>query len=368
MRIAIDARLYGPEFTGLGRYTMNLVDELCKIDRENQYFLLLRQKYYKKLSVPENFNKVRAEFPIYSFQEQILLALILNKIKADLTHFPHLNVPVLYGRKFIVTIHDLIMQKQGSEASTLPFPVYYLKRVPFKYTAYIATKRSQKIICPSKTVKKEIIKFYDTPEEKVSVTYEGVDKRIMYKGPQVRSHGRFFFYVGNAYPHKNLKFLIKAIKILNKSLSEEVELFIRTDKNEFRERLERYAKKIDATMHVDFVNRLSDKKLGELYKSSIAFVFPSMSEGFGLPGLEAIHNQTILLASDTPVFREVYGDSAIYFDLEDVDDLVDKMRIVQQMDENQRNSQIRRSQSLLEKYSWKKMAQETLEIYKSMEH
>ena len=363
MKVAIDARLYGTEFTGLGRYTMNLVDSLADIDSKNQYSILLRDKYYKKLKLPKNFSKFRAEFPIYSFQEQFYLPVLLNKLSPDITHFPHLNVPVLYGRRFIVTIHDIIMQKQGRQASTLPFPVYYLKRFPFKYTAHFAVKRSEKIICPSKAVKQEIIDFYKVPEGKIMVTYEGAGKNIKFDKDSKTDHGKYFFYVGNAYPHKNLKTLIKALKELNKGLDEEVEMFIRTDKNEFRERLERYAKQIDAMKHVDFVNRLSDSELGELYHKSLAFVFPSFTEGFGLPGLEAIQNRTLLAASDIPVFKEVYGDNALYFDPNDHKDLVKAMRKVLSLSKNERQKRIKESQTLLKSYSWRKMAQETRKVY-----
>lgn len=364
MKIAIDARLYGTEFTGLGRYTKNLVDQLAELDKKNRYFVLLRKNYYKRLGLPRNFKKIEADFPIYTFQEQIKLPFLLNNLKPDLTHFPHLNVPVLYGRKFIVTIHDIIMQNQGREASTLPFPVYYFKRFPFKYTSYFAVKRSEKIICPSKAVKEEIVGHYKIARNKIKVTYEGVDTDLMNR-KKVKEVKRYFLYVGNAYPHKNLKFLIQAIKELNQVIDNEYELYIRTDKNMFRQRLEKYVKEIKAQNHVKFINRVTDEELSKLYMESTAYVFPSLTEGFGLPGLEAIQNDTLLLASDTKVFREVYGKYAIYFDPRDPTDLINKLKKVIDMKEKERSNKIQISKEIIKKYSWEDMVKQTIKIYNS---
>ncbi len=366
MKIAIDARLYGTEFTGLGRYTMNLVNELASLDKKNSYFILLRKDYYNKLKLPPNFRKIEADIPIYTLREQIILPLFLNKLNADIVHFPHLNVPIMYNKKFIVTVHDIIMQKQGKSASTLPLPIYLLKRLPFKLIFYHTINRSQKIITATNTVKQEITSYYNNSENKIEVIHHGVDKVIKKKVSKKISKDKYFLYVGNAYPHKNLKFLVKAIDEFNKGSDERVKLFIRTDKNEFRNRLERYVNKIKAAKYVKFLNRVSDEELGKMYNNSVAYVFPSLTEGFGLPGLEAIYNDTLLLAANTPVFREVYRDQAIYFDPYDTSSLVNKMKYILDMSDKDRIKRVKKSKSLLKIYSWEKMAKETLNVYETM--
>lgn len=366
MKIAIDARLYGTENTGLGRYTMNLVDELVRIDHENKYFLILREKYFTELSLPANFSKIEADFPIYTFQEQLLLSPLLKKIQPDIVHFPHFNVPFSFNKKYIVTVHDIIMQKQGRDASTLSVPLYYMKRFPFKYIAYHAVNQAEMIICPSKTVKKELQDFYNISEEKISVVYEGVDTHIRQVKSSKNKYDRYFLYIGNAYPHKNLRFLIKCIEQLNKENEKKVKLLIRTDENDFRKKLENYVKQNKSDKYIKFLDFVSDEELADLYQNSIAYVFPSFSEGFGLPGLEAIQNNTVLLASDIPVFKEVYENSAIYFDPKDSKDLINKLKKVLDMDKSRRLSHIKRSQKILKKYSWTRSAEETIKIYKSV--
>ena len=116
MRVIIDARLYGPKHTGNGRYTQNLIKELNKVDTKNKYYVLLRKENYDKLTFSQNFTKILADFKHYSFEEQFKLPFVLNKVKPDLVHFPHFNIPLFYFGKYIVTIHDLIMHKFTSGA------------------------------------------------------------------------------------------------------------------------------------------------------------------------------------------------------------------------------------------------------------
>jgi glycosyltransferase involved in cell wall biosynthesis len=115
---------------------------------------------------------------------------------------------------------------------------------------------------------------------------------------------------------------------------------------------------------VRFIGYVSDRKLFGLYKDAQAFIFPSLSEGFGLPGLEAMASGTPVLASDIPVFREVYSDAVLYFNPEDVDDIANKiMQIL--TDKNLRAALVLKGKSHIRKYSWRKMAKETKDIYES---
>ena len=95
MRIVIDARMYGLEHAGIGRYISCLIDEIAQLDKKNDYFILLRKKYYQKLHLKNNrFKKILVNYPHYSFREQLLLPLQLIKLRPDLVHFPHFNVPI----------------------------------------------------------------------------------------------------------------------------------------------------------------------------------------------------------------------------------------------------------------------------------
>jgi glycosyltransferase involved in cell wall biosynthesis len=174
MKIVIDARLYGPKDTGIGRYTQKLVENLVKIDKKNSYVILLRKDNYETLNFPNNWTKVLSDIKHYTFEEQFKLPFILYKVKPDLVHFPHFNIPILYFGKYLVTIHDLIMHKfKSGTATTRKFPIYQIWRIGYNVAFIKAVYGSKKIIVPAKAVKDEVVNYYKINPKKVEVTYEG---------------------------------------------------------------------------------------------------------------------------------------------------------------------------------------------------
>ncbi len=369
MKILIDARLYGSENAGLGRYLNNLISELSKIDSGNEYVLLLRKRYFDLLKLPGNWKKVLADFRHYSFKEQVMLSGLIKKENPDLVHFPHFNVPISYKGKYVVTIHDLLMHTQkGLPATTLPAPIYFLKRFGYRLVFDTAVKNSLAVIVPSLAVKNDLIKEYKGVSEKVYVTYEGVDEKIL-NTDTIKIDSPYFVYVGNAYPHKNLKRLIQAITLLNVNhdvhtgRDEKIILAIASARNVFTSRLEKMADELKAKDFVRFLGPVPDEQLGSLYKNSLGFVFPSLSEGFGLPGLEAMNAGTLVLASEIGVFKEIYGEHAIYFNPLDFSSIEKSMKNVIEMEDSKRKNLIAEGQKFAKRYSWAKMAKETLKIY-----
>lgn len=173
----------------------------------------------------------------------------------------------------------------------------------------------------------------------------------------------YFVYTGNAYPHKNLERLVQAIVILNKKTS--VSLKISSSRGIFTERLENIIKKNNATKYVEILGYVPDSKIKDLYKKSVGFVFPTLSEGFGLPPKEAIEAGTLAVVSDIPVLKEVYEDSVTYFDPYSIGSIAKSLEEVLKMPKKEREEKIKYAQKFLNKYSWQKMAKETLKIYES---
>ena len=157
MVIGIDARLYGLEHAGIGRYIMHLVEELQRLDQTNDYILFLRKNYYPALKLPRRWTKILADIPHYTLAEQILMPRLIRSAQVDLMHFPHFNVPLLYRGPFIVTIHDLLWHDfKGFQVTTLN-PIMYL----FKYGGYrlgvnLALVRGRPILAPRFWVKHEL--------------------------------------------------------------------------------------------------------------------------------------------------------------------------------------------------------------------
>ena len=173
MRIGIDGRFYGVEGKGIGRYTQKLISHLEKIDQVNDYFIFLRKENIDLYqSQNSHFHKVLAPYQWYSLSEQIFFPFKLYQYHLDIVHFLHFNVPLLYFKKFIVTIHDLIIHQSSLNASKHNFLVFYFKKFAYKIIIRNAILKSQKIIAVSNFTKQEILKNYKIPRKKIVVIYE----------------------------------------------------------------------------------------------------------------------------------------------------------------------------------------------------
>ena len=376
MKIGIDCRIYGPKHTGIGRYVQNLVENLLIQDKENEYVLFINKDSENdfenlKLKIKNSFQISNCKFQIvftdvshYSLQEQLLLPKLIKKQKVDLMHFPHFNAPVFYGGKYVVTIHDLIKHlSKGPSTTTRCTALYWLKYLGYKIVFKQAVKRAEKIITPSQYVKDELIKLYKVGADKVIVTYEGVDNKFQantkYKIPNTKYKIKnpFLLYVGSVYPHKNIERLIEAVKLIDKKL------VIVCARNVFRDRLNNFIAQNSAEDLVTFTGYVSNDELARLYQEAEAFVFPTLSEGFGLPGLEAMSLGCPVICSDISVLKEVYKNAAVYFNPLDSKDVAEKIKLVIS-DKEILEKLKKQGLELVKEYSWQKMAQETLKIYK----
>lgn len=177
---------------------------------------------------------------------------------------------------------------------------------------------------------------------------------------------KYFVYTGNAYPHKNLERLVQAFVLLNKDRKEKVVLKISSSRNIFVERLNKLIQKYNAEDYVKLMGFVKDEEIADLYKNSIAFVFPTLSEGFGLPPMEAINAGTFAVMSDIPVLKEVYQDTVDYFDPFDVHSIKEALLKTLSLSNDVRDKKIKAVKKFLKRYSWNKMARETLAVYESL--
>jgi len=365
MKIGIDCRLW--DETGVGRYIRNLVLNLQKLDKENEYILFVLSKNYKEinsqLSTP-NFQLVVADIPWHSVKEQIKFPQILNRENLDLVHFPYFSVPIFYNKPFVVTIHDLILHHfPTGEASTLPLLFYKLKLLGYKFVFSKAAQKAKKIITVSNATKKEIIDHLGTEKEKIKVIYEGVDDELSNIKSQRSKidikYKNYFLYVGNAYPHKNLERLLEAFKLLNSDAN----LVLVGKEDYFYKRLKKKAREMGISDRIVFLQNVSDQELVDLYRNALALVLPSLMEGFGLPALEAMANNCLVLASNISPLREVCSDAAIYLDPYNSKDIAEKMKEVCFNDLNHFSEKRDEGMERIELFSWRKMAKQTLAVY-----
>ncbi len=371
MRIGIDARFYGPEGTGIGRYLQNLLKNLEKLDDNNEYFVFLKNSnFHLYTPTAKNFQKFTADAHWYSLKEQLIMPAALNSKKLDLVHFPHFNIPLLYSGKFVVTIHDLTKTSFAKAASRKKItPLSFAKQQAYNFTIAQTLKRAEKIISPSNFVKKEIEKIFKISESKINVIYEAADD--FYLSTQFVSNGKerqilgkyaikgdYILFIGNSFPYKNLEKLVESLPKIDKK----VQLVCVTKRDSWTADILIKAKQLGVLERIVITGFVPDSELVVLLKSAKLLAFPSLSEGFGLPGLEAMGVGCPVVAARASSLPEVYGDAAEYFDPKSTIDISKKINLVL-TSETLRSNLAKKGLSQVKKFSWRKTAQETLKIY-----
>jgi glycosyltransferase involved in cell wall biosynthesis len=370
MKIMIDSRFWGPKHTGLGRYTESLVRQLHQLKPKHEIILLIDRRDRRLIHrVVPRFQLVSCSSRPYGLKEQWQIPWLLKRVKPDLVHFLHFNVPVFYSGRFMVTIHDLIKHHSTGLATTTRSPLgYCLARLGYRLTIQHALKQAEVILTPSAWVKKDISYFYPFARAKIKVTPEApapvyLSKTISSQ-TKLKPPKSYLIYVGNAYPHKNIVQLIKAIQIINQE--NKLKLVIITGRGVFYQRLRRQIRKLKAQAVVRLRGFTSDKELKLLFQQAQAFITPSLLEGFGLPGLEAMASGTLVLASNRTALPEVYQNHALYFDPENLKDIVRKIRQGINLSPAKRQELIKSGQAYARCFSWLKTAKKTLAVYDSL--
>ncbi|MBU1110662.1 glycosyltransferase family 4 protein [Patescibacteria group bacterium] len=379
MKIVIDARIY---ITGIGRYTRNLLQELSLIDTTNNYTVILRQDGFENYTPPNpNFKKILADYAPYSFAEQILLTIKLLKQRPDLVHFTNFNIPLLYPGAYVLTIHDLIhMSHSTFGSSTRSLPYYYFKKIVYFFAIRLAAHRAKKILVPSEATKKDIIRHLKVSPLKIVVTHEGLDSKLTSNKKVFKNKSNqvlekygikcpYLLYVGTMYQHKNHRRLIKAHKMgFNPQRGLNPKLVLVGKVDTFSHQLKKEVDQAGMTNQIIFPGFTApggyapDEDLHVLYQNALAYIFPSLKEGFGIPILEAQAQGLPVLCSRISCLPEIAGDSALYFDPYSEEDIADKIRKVME-DKKLRGQLISNGYQNIKRFSWEKMARETLSVY-----
>lgn len=362
LNIGIDCRM--ARESGIGRYITNIVKNLAEMDSENKYTLYVyEESYFEELNLPENFTKKVAKYRWHSFSEQFAFNSLLKSGKHDLVHFPQTNYPIFYQGKFIVTIHDLTMVKLATgRASTLFYPFYLIKLFFFKLILNKALKNSEKIITVSNFVKKEIVSEYQINSDKVFVIYNGIDSKLIFSPEKPEYFEKkyliqkpFIFYIGNAYPHKNLERLVMAFTTFN--IQNKYQLVLAGKSDFFYERMKDNFKSLE---NIKFIGEISDEELSKFYSNCEFFVYPSLSEGFGIQIVESLGLKAKVCCSNNSVFPEIAESNAVYFNPLDIEDMISAFNRTIETTKRISDKEVIKLQ---EKFNWKISAQMHHKLY-----
>lgn len=354
--IAIDARIIN---SSTGRYVERLVTYLQEIDTENIYSVLVPEKD-KDFWKPTNkkFTVRTITYANYSFAEQIGFNSYLKELNADLVHFCMPQQPIFYPGKHVTTVHDLnLLKTYNSDKNWLK---YHLKQLVGRFVFRRIAHTNTHIITPTYFTKNEYQAYSGIPESKISVTYESADKSGVSPKEYKHPFKQYIMYVGQQSDYKNIKRLGDAHQKLLEQ-HPDLGLILVGKKNQAALNNETYFTN-NNYKNILFTGFVSDAELAWLYTNCAAYIFPSLMEGFGLPGLEAMLYGAPVASSNATCLPEVYGDAAAYFDPINVDGMAGTIHQVL-TDTTLRKGLIKKGYQQTKKYSWRRMAEETYHIY-----
>lgn len=318
-RIYINGRFLSQKITGVQRYAEEItksLDNSLNEKKEYEYIILVPKNVIRNLSLKNiKIKKVgylkghlweQIELPFYSKD-----GMLLNFCGC---------APIIKKNQ-IVTIHD-------AAVCVMPKSFSFLFRNWYKLMFYIVGKRAKKIFTVSKFSKREINKYFDIPLEKIEVTYNGIDHMKTIKSDETIftkfniEKNNYVLAVSSLNPSKNFKLILETAKILP-----EINFVIAggTNSTVFKEQ------GFNITPNVKFIGYVNDEELVALYKYASCFVYPSIYEGFGIPPLEAVFYDCPIILSDIEVFKEIYGDTALYCNLKDANVLKEKILLADNM-------------------------------------
>lgn len=363
-RIVIDARELR---TSTGRYVERLLHYLQEVDtnKSHRYIVLLKPEDIDTWTPrSKRFTKVACKYKEFSFGEQIGFLWQLYRLRPNLVHFGMTQQPILYLGKTITTIHDLTTVRFTNPSKNRV--VFFIKQQVYKLVIKIAAKKSSAVITPTEYVKDDVAKFAHKNSREITVTYEAADAiKVTPKSLPDLEGKQFLMYVGRPTPHKNLDRLINAFITLSEK-HPELYLVLAGKKDSLYRRYERRIRRSNI-QNIIFTGFVSESQLRWLYENCSAYVFPSLSEGFGLPGLEAMVHNAPVVSSNATCLPEVYGDAAEYFDPYNEEDMAKKINKVL-TNTKRRQELIAAGKKQAGKYSWRRMAEQTLDLYKAALH
>ena len=353
MTIYINGRFLTHPMTGVERYAYSMCKAMARI--KQPFIIVCPQAPIHQDYEVSGLTIVHYGIGNSHFWEQCILPLFFIG-KKDYVVISFTGLGSILIRNKIMTVHDLSFLYNRSWFSK----AYYWW---YRIMTPLAIKTSKHLITVSLFSKHEIIRFYPFIKEyQISVVYGAVDCTRFHRLSSIPSpESPFALAVSSIDPRKNFPMLVKAFKGL-----EGCQLYIVGKRNHVFSQQNGID---EALSNVKFLGRVSDEELRRLYNQAVCFIFPSIYEGFGLPLLEAMTCGCPVLASDIPVFREVCGDAAIYFNPYDEMSIRNTIEHFLRLDKEEQERLKTAGYKHAMCYSWEKSARRVIDfINEKMNH
>ena len=371
MKIALDMRKRAG--FGISTYVRNTVRALAEVDSagKHRYLLIGTPDQLREFrGLPDQF--VLQPFPMPSWRNALAFRRTLSAQGCDLLHVPHLfKTPRLAPCPYVVTVHDVLdfiflRSKQTERQSRMRLQL-----------AKLVLRRARGIVAVSRSTRDDIMRIFGIEDaDRIAIAYNAVDpklltavneaeRRAVLERYQIRYP--FLLYAGSAKPHKNVTRLIEAFSALRGELAgegrwEDLKLIVIGDDISENPELRRAVLRSRVEKDVRFLGFVPIEALRVFYASAEVFVFPSLYEGFGLPPLEAMAQGAPVVCANTSALPEVVGDAAVLVNPENSFEIMHAVQRVL-IDREMRESLCQRGRQRVQEFSWRRSAEQLLEVY-----
>lgn len=365
MRVALMARSLRGEYTGVSRYCMELAAALAPLLPGSLTVLLTRAAHDMR---GIEADQLRAPFPtpneyFRAAWEQAVVPLQLRLVRPDVYHSPNYILPLAVRCPTVVTVHDLAFL----DASV------HRMRSHLYLTALteLALRKASRIICPSRYTRDQLEARYPHTLGRVRVVGEAVNLRFRPADAEALAALRrwiavddpYVLFVGTLEPRKNLPRLIQAFDLAVAETGAPHHLVIAGGSGWRQGPTFRALRDARARERIHLVGYIPDQMLPAAYSGADAFAYPSLSEGFGLPPLEAMACGCPVLTSNTSAIPEVVGDAALMADPTDVSSVARGLSVLM-TDASVRKDLSARGRARAAKFSWDEVARQVVDVYR----
>ncbi|MBL6988458.1 MAG: glycosyltransferase family 4 protein [Bacteriovoracaceae bacterium] len=376
MKIGFDGKRVYHNFRGIGNYSRTLVENLVEIYPENEYFLfsppfsstraLNWQKKYKMVQTVLPQNVLSKIFP--SVWRSLFLTSVISQQDLDIYHgVSHELPPGIFKSKVktVVTIHDLLFMRNPEFFPWIDRQVYKKK---FKFSCEVADC----VVAITNQTRDDLIELLNVPEEKIRVVYQSCNP-IFYQQLKEQENQAvlnkyglkkdYILHVGAYVKNKNA---INIIKAFAQTASEHQKDLILVGKGDsYKKTLVATANQLKVGRRVKFIENPLNEELPAIYQSAILFVFPSFSEGFGIPIVEAMCSKVPVITTGGKCFQEAGGETSVYIDPHNVEEIAKNMLDLL-VDENKRKLMIDNGFSYVQQFNYLKTTKMMMNIYREL--
>jgi glycosyltransferase involved in cell wall biosynthesis len=368
MKIGIDAsRAFQKNKTGIEEYSYQVIKHLRDILKDGEVILYCNPEVNIRpdFDLPENWKIKNLRAPIFWTQIRLSLEMLFHPV--DVLFVPAHTVPLIHPKNTIVTIHGL--EYEFCPQAYSPFERFYMR-----WSIRNSCRWAEKIIAVSENTKKDMMKLYKVPEEKVEVIYEGIgDSNFKFQisnfksisNDKISNYKKYFLFVGRLEDRKNIIGIVEAFEILKKKYKISHKLIL---VGKFGFGGEKIKSKIDDSEYksdIILTGYVSDEDKFYLMANADVFLFPTFYEGFGLPILEVQSVGTPVVTSNISSMPEVSGKGAALVDPKDTDAIAEMVnRLIS--DESYKNDIIEKGLKNIERFSWEKCSREIADVIRNL--